>query len=147
LTADCLPLFLASRAGDRIGLFHVGWRGLVTGIVERAVEAMAVEPGSMLAWLGPAIGPRRFEVGPEVAELLVQHPGRDRAVAAFGDGRYLADLPALVRRRLERSGVSAVESAIGCTYDEAERWFSHRRRSPTGRMASLIWLRPADGSV
>ena len=66
LTADCLPILLADRDSGVVAVAHAGWRGLAKGVIEAAVAAMHVEPSSVLAWLGPAIGPRAFEVGSDV---------------------------------------------------------------------------------
>jgi YfiH family protein len=141
LTADCLPLLLASRAGDRVGIAHAGWRGLVLGVVEAAVAALAIDPSDLVAWLGPAIGPAAFEVGGEVRRMLVaMQPESD---ADFRPGRgqkYLADLPALVRRRLAACGVKAVHGGEYCTVADPARFYSYRRDGQTGRMAALIWL-------
>ncbi len=141
LTADCLPVLLASESGDLVGAAHAGWRGLAAGVIEAAVAAMAAPPPSLMAWLGPAIGPAHFEVGPEVREaLLTGDSGAAGAFVANPSGRFLADLPALVRRRLEALGVSRVYGGGECTFASRERYFSHRRDGVTGRQASLIWL-------
>jgi YfiH family protein len=144
LTADCLPVVLASTTGDAVAAVHAGWRGLARGVIEAAVAALAVAPSSLLAWLGPAIGPRRFEVGPEVRdEFLLGDPGALEAFAPNSRGRFMADLPALARRRLERLGVRRIYGGDACTHTEAERYFSHRRDGETGRQATLVWLDPA----
>ncbi len=98
----------------------------------------------LLAWLGPAIGPESFEVGPEVRAAFVQHDAQ--AVQAFHaarEGKYLADIYLLAHLRLQRLGVAAVYGGGFCTVTESARFFSYRRDGATGRMASLIWL--ADG--
>jgi len=141
LTADCLPILLAAESGDLVGAAHAGWRGLAAGVIEATVSAMAAAPQSLLAWLGPAIGPAHFEVGPEVREALLT--GDSGAAGAFVEntrGRFMADLPALVRRRLEALGVSRIYGGDECTYAAEERYFSHRRDGMTGRQATLIWL-------
>jgi YfiH family protein len=146
LTADCLPVLLASTAGDRVGVAHAGWRGLAAGVIEATVRALNTPPGGLLAWLGPAIGPSRFEVGPEVREQMLRSPGGNGDEAAFvpnARGRYLADLYALARHRLARAGVPRVYGGGSCTHTESERYFSHRRDGRTGRQATLIWLEPA----
>jgi YfiH family protein len=141
LTADCLPVLLASESGDLVGAAHAGWRGLAAGVIEATVTAMAAPPQSLLAWLGPAIGPAHFEVGPEVREaLLTRDSGAAGAFVANYRGRFMADLAALVRRRLEGLGVSRIWGAGECTYAAGERYFSHRRDGATGRQATLIWL-------
>jgi YfiH family protein len=141
LVADCLPVFLVSQAGDRVALAHAGWRGLAAGVVEAAVAALACDPGELVAWLGPAIGPRAFEVGVEVRDAFVT---RDPAAAAdFAPGRggrFLADLPGLARRRLAAAGVRSVHGGGLCTVTDSRRFFSYRRDGATGRMAALLWL-------
>ncbi len=140
LTADCLPILLASETGDRVGAAHAGWRGLAAGVIEATVNALGA-PGELLAWLGPAIGPRHFEIGPEVREALLRaDPEAHAAFALNARGRFTADLFALARRRLVRAGVERIYGGGVCTYADAARYFSHRRDGRTGRQASLIWL-------
>lgn len=143
LTADCLPLLLCDRQGQRVAAVHAGWRGLLGGVIEATVAAMARAPSDLLAWLGPAIGAQAFEVGPEVRERFVAADAR--ATAAFGPGkgdRWLADIDELARQRLSRLGVVAVSGGGVCTYSDAERFFSYRRDGRCGRMATLIWRVP-----
>jgi YfiH family protein len=146
LTADCLPVLLASVAGDRVGAAHAGWRGLAAGVIEATVAALGASPRQLLAWLGPAIGPRHFEVGTEVREeFLGRAEAGDTAAdeAAFvpnARGRYMADLYALARRRLQRLGVERIYGGGQCTYTDDARYYSHRRDGRTGRQATLIWL-------
>lgn len=141
LVADCLPVFLAGRAGDRVGIAHAGWRGLAAGVVEATVAAFACKPGELVAWLGPSIGPRAFEVGPEVRDaFLAQDAGAAAAFHPGRPGRWLADLPGLARRRLAAAGVTAVSGGDICTHADAARFYSFRRDGATGRMAALAWL-------
>ena len=141
LTADCLPVFLASRAGNRVGIAHAGWRGLATGVVEATVAALATDPAELIAWLGPAIGPSAFEVGGEVRRMFVATQPEAAADFRPGSGqKYLADLPGLARRRLAACGVTAVYGGGHCTVAEPARFFSYRRDGQTGRMAALMWL-------
>lgn len=141
MTADCLPVLLCDRAGSTVAAVHAGWRGLCDGVLEAAVAAMAVAPGELLAWMGPAIGPDAFEVGAEVrAAFVARDPAADAAFAPIDDGKYLADLYALGRQRLAAAGVGAVTGGDHCTVIERDLFFSYRRDRQTGRMASLIWL-------
>jgi len=141
LVADCLPVFLASRAGDRVGVAHAGWRGLAAGVVEATVAALDCEPGSLVAWLGPAIGPDAFEVGGDVREAFIgRDPGAAGAFRAGRAGRFLADLPALARRRLAALGIHDVRGGGLCTHADPARFYSYRRDGVTGRMAALAWL-------
>jgi YfiH family protein len=144
LTADCLPLLLCDRAGTRVAAVHAGWRGLADGVIEAAVARLAVPTGEILCWLGPGIGPQAFEVGPEVRARFLEQGG-EATEAAFCPGRggkWLADLYALGRGRLERCGVDRVWGGGLCTYSDPQRFFSYRRDGVTGRMASLIWIDP-----
>lgn len=141
LVADCLPVFLASRDGDRVGVAHAGWRGLAAGVVEATVVALGCDPARLVAWLGPAIGPQAFEVGEEVRAAFTE---RDPAAAAQFHpgraGRWLADLPALARRRLMECGVASVHGGGTCTASDPACFYSYRRDGVTGRMAALAWL-------
>jgi YfiH family protein len=141
LTADCLPVFLCREDGSRVAVAHAGWRGLAAGVLENAAAAVGAPQARVLAWLGPAIGPAAFEVGPEVREAFVA--AQAQAQAAFaprGEGKYLADLYALARLRLARAGVRAVHGGGYCTYTEADRFFSYRRVKASGRLGAFIWI-------
>src|SRR5699024_2385507 len=76
LTADCLPVLLCARDTDAVAAVHAGWRGLAGGVVEATVAALDSPPHRLLAWLGPAIGPGRFEVGPEVRTAFLRRDHR-----------------------------------------------------------------------
>lgn len=141
LTADCLPVLLCNRQGTKIAALHAGWRGLAAGVIESGVQAVN-EPGNeLLAWLGPAIGPAKFEVGAEVRAAFVQHdPQAASAFRITRDGKYLADIYALARLRLQKIGVVSVYGGGFCTVTDSGRFFSYRRDGVTGRMATLIWI-------
>lgn len=141
LTADCVPVLLADRGSDAVAIAHAGWRGLAAGVIEAAVARMGVPAAGLIAWLGPAIGPRSYEVGPEVRAAFVRHDAA--AAAAFAphrSERFLADLFMLARQRLAAAGVAAVYGGGRCTYTDAERFYSYRREPATGRFASLVWI-------
>jgi YfiH family protein len=141
LTADCLPVLLCNRAGTKVAALHAGWRGLAGGVMEAGVKAMGVAGSELLAWLGPAIGPEEFEVGPEVRTAFIQHDAQAaQAFRAAREGKFLADIYQLARQRLQRLGVAAVYGGGFCTVTEGARFFSYRRDGVTGRMAALIWL-------
>jgi polyphenol oxidase len=141
LTADCLPILLAADSGDLVAAAHAGWRGLAGGVIEATVRALGVEPARLMAWLGPAIGPQHFEVGPEVRDALLQGDlGAQEAFVPNARGRFMADLAALARRRLVSLGVDRIYGGGHCTFSDGVRYFSHRRDGITGRQATLIWL-------
>jgi len=141
LTADCMPVLLADAAGTRVAAAHAGWRGMSAGVIENAVGALGVPPGEVIAWLGPAIGPGAFEVGPDVHAAFTTHdPGAADAFRPHGAGKFMADLYALARRRLARAGVTRVHGGGFCTHGDAERFFSYRREKLSGRMGAFIWI-------
>ena len=137
LTADCLPVALvAEKAGERrrLAVLHVGWRGLLEGIVGNGVQALGATSGIRAA-IGPAIGPCCYEVGKEVAG-----PYRDRFGADVTPNGRL-DLPLAAERALEDAGCASVERIGGCTSCDPERFFSHRRdRGLTGRQGVVAVL-------
>lgn len=144
LTADCLPVLFCDRDGSVVAAAHAGWRGLLGGMLEATVAAMQLPPDRIMAWLGPAIGAQAFEVGAEVRDAFVNAQAQTGAafVARMGN-KWLADIYALARLRLQRIGVDQVYGGGACTYSEAERFYSYRREGATGRMASLVWLENA----
>ena len=140
MTADCLPVLFASQDGQRVAAAHAGWKGLAGGVLEATLAALGTLDVSV--WLGPAIGPDAFEVGPEVRDaFLHRHPDAGQAFSNPHKDRYHADLYGLARCLLTQAGVSAKAIYGGgrCTYLEADAFFSYRRDRITGRMASLIW--------
>lgn len=144
LTADCLPVVLASRDGERLGIAHAGWRGLKDGVIEATVGALEVPGRQLLAWLGPAIGPGAFEVGEEVrAAFTDSDPGSAEAFTANARGRWQADIYALARRRLRALGIEAISGGGACTFTQHDRYFSYRRDPKAGRMATLLWREAA----
>jgi len=138
--ADCMPVLLAARDGSAVGAAHAGWRGLAGGVLEAAVRAMSTPTAELLAWLGPAIGQRHFEVGAEVrAAFLAVDAGASVAFSPNERGRWQCDLHGLARRRLAALGVNAVFGGDWCTFADRGRFFSYRRDGRCGRMAALIW--------
>lgn len=154
MVADCMPVLFADEAGTVVAAAHAGWRGLAghggTGVLEATVRtlesAAGVSPASLLAWLGPCIGPGKFEVGPEVREAFTTgDPGAASAFAPQAGGKFLADLPALAHRRLAALGVSRLSGNDGtvrwCTVSNPSLFFSHRRDRASGRFAAAVVLR------
>ena len=167
MVADCLPVLLATEDGAVVAAAHAGWRGLAgtdgpggQGVLESVFQHVRAltygntedDATKIVAWLGPCIGPSAFEVGPEVkAAFEAGQPGADRFFVPGGAGKYLADLPALARLRLQALGVTQIYgndgSAPWCTVSNPSRFFSHRRDAgvggngfgTTGRMAACIW--------
>lgn len=144
MTADCLPALFCNRAGDRVAAAHAGWRGLAAGVLEAAVSSFSNDPADVMVWLGPAIGPDAFEIGPEVREAFIAtHPSTvDAFVPSVNDGKFMANIYQLARLRLAAYGVKAVYGGGFSTYNDP-RFYSYRRSARTGRFASLIWIEHA----
>ena len=144
MTADCLPVFFADQEGSRVGVAHAGWRGLAAGVLENTVAALECEPAEVIAWLGPAIGPRVYEVGCEVRDAFVHYdPAAASAIvpSPYRLKHYMIDLYRLAQLRLESIGVVQVFGGGFCTASDETRFYSFRRDGAnTGRMASVIWL-------
>jgi YfiH family protein len=145
-TADCLPVLFCDARAAVIGAAHAGWRGLAGGVLENTIARMrSAGAGEIFAWMGPAIGPACFEVGPEVfAIFTARNAAMQNTFAPVQDrpGKYFADIYALARSVLESAGVVHVSGGGLCTFTDDRRFYSYRRDKTTGRMASLIWLEP-----
>jgi YfiH family protein len=141
LTADCLPVLFVDMRGREVAAAHAGWRGLAGGVLEQTVGRFAAAPQTLLAWLGPAIGPASFEVGAEVREEFLKWSSDcETAFVQHEKGRWLADIYQLARLRLRKTGITAIYGGDYCTYRDAERFYSYRRDGETGRVATLIWF-------
>ena len=145
LTADCLPVLFCADDGSEVGAAHAGWRGLASGVLEATVAAMETSPQRLIAWLGPAAGPQRYEVGGEVREAFVSRDAlAENAFIATRPDHWNVDLYALAKRRLVQAGMRGDRIFGGdlCTISNPARFYSHRRDRRTGRMASMVWLQP-----
>ena len=149
LTADCMPVFFASKSGNVIGAAHAGWRGLSAGVLENTLQEMlalspGINPKDIVVWMGPAIGPTAFEVGEDVLQAFATQ-GQTILSKAFtpidgNSGKYLANLYLLARERLRSMGIEQIDGGDFCTFNDSERFFSYRRDKETGRFASFIWI-------
>lgn len=138
LTADCLPILLASTDGIHIAAIHAGWRGLLAGIISNVVESLGTI--NVIAWLGPAIGSACFEVGKEVKTAFVCKSAQfSSAFFRTNDDKFLLDIYQLARIELATLGIHQVYGGDFCTVTDEERFYSYRRDGKTGRMATLIW--------
>lgn len=140
MTADCLPVLLTDKEGTQVAAVHAGWRGLLDGVIEQTVEQFAHR--DLIAWFGPAIGSKAFEVGDEVRRFFVQKDpqAQNAFVAGKQPGKWLADINMLATQRLNTLGVSDIYYSDICTFENTDKLFSYRHEGQTGRQASLIWL-------
>lgn len=165
MVADCLPVLLTNHSGDFVAAAHAGWRGLAgagsVGILESLLESVLGKPASktsapqlntLIAWLGPCIGPTKFEVGEEVRAAFIAFDAQAvqmfKPVVGSGATKWLADLPGLARQRLTAAGVGQIDGNDGslpwCTVSNPSNYFSHRRDSlalgSSGRLVACVWL-------
>lgn len=141
MTADCLPILLCNQQGDTVAAIHAGWRSLAAGIIEKTLARFHCKAETVIAWLGPAIGPSQFEVGHDVYDTFCQHsPSARQAFKASDSSHYLADIYQLATQRLNSHGVNAIYGGDLCTVSDEQQFFSYRRDGKTGRMATLIWI-------
>jgi purine-nucleoside/S-methyl-5'-thioadenosine phosphorylase / adenosine deaminase len=141
MTADCLPVLICNRNGNKVAAVHAGWRGLADGVIEASVASLNEKPDDLLVWLGPAIGPQAFEVGEEVCDIFIKK--QPQCISAFEQnraGHFLLDIYHLARLRLQQLGISAVYGGEYCTFTDVNHFYSYRRDGTTGRQASLIWF-------
>lgn len=140
MTADCLPLLVTNFSGTKVAAIHGGWRGLAGGIIENTLSHFQESPSQLMAWLGPAIGPRQFEVGQDVVDIFVHRDTDNKRCFLPHGSKYLADIYQLARNILQAYGVIQISGGNYCTVEQEEEFFSYRRDGQTGRMASLIWI-------
>lgn len=142
LSADCLPILFCNQQGDHVAAVHAGWRGIQSGVIESCIAKLPGSGSQWLAWLGPGISVKHFEVGDEVYEAFTQNDAEaKKAFYRHTPGKWLADLYLLARQKLEACGIMRHYGGEYCSYSDAERFFSYRRdKGITGHMASLIWM-------
>jgi hypothetical protein len=141
LTADCLPLLICDTDGQHVAAIHAGWKGLAAGVIEQAIAAFPCEPGRLMAWMGPAIGPESFEVGQDVYDVFTSFDAVAKSAFVQHADRWLCDIYLLTRQRLKNAGLDRIYGGGLCTYADNKRFYSYRRDGVTGRMASLIWIK------
>lgn len=143
MTADCLPVLFSTTSGNEVAAAHAGWRGLCDGVLEETVKYFQAKSEDIIAWFGPAIGPKAFQVGVDVVEKFVAVD--EKAKLAFQpdvieDGKYLGNLYQIATQQLNNLGITQIYGGNHCTFNEKEKFFSYRRDNQTGRMASVIWF-------
>lgn len=141
LTADCLPILLANRRGDEVAAIHAGWRGLAAGIIANTIAAMTTDANDLVAWIGPGISQANYEVDEAVRDaFVIRDHLATNCFAPNDNDRWQADLKMLAVIALRAIGVRRVTDSGLCSFALGDRFFSHRREAPTGRMASVIQI-------
>jgi len=141
LTADCLPILVCNKQGDKIAAIHAGWRGLASGIIQTTLEKLAEPADHLLLWFGPAIGARHYQVGQDFYDTFLSiSPMMQQAFKQTSPTHWHADIYALAKLQCEQLGIKHIYGGEHCTFADSTHFYSHRRDGTTGRMASLIWF-------
>jgi polyphenol oxidase len=144
LTADCLPILICNKTGNKVAAIHAGWRGLVCGIIANCVQLMHEAPENLLIYLGPAIGPLQFEVGSDVYEaFLTKEADYQRAFTEKSANKWFLNIYTMASLQLNKLGITPQQIFGGshCTVTESDLFYSYRRNPlDTGRIISLIWF-------
>ena len=141
LTADCLPLLICDRDGDEIAAIHIGWRGYTKNIITAAIKTFRQHPENLLAWIGPCICAKHYEVGKEVRQACMSvSTASANAFTPSRKDHWFADIQLLVRLQLQEQGLDNIFGGQYCTYRDKDLFYSYRRDRVTGRTASMIWM-------
>ena len=141
MTADCLPILLCNVQKSEIAVIHGGWRPLAANIIANTLAKMRSDVNDIEVWLGPCIGDTAFEVGEDVKLAFTrQNSNFSNAFILQKNEKYLADLHVIAKMQLSALNVSKISVLKECTYNLPNKYYSYRRESITGRMASVICL-------
>ncbi len=147
MTADCLPILLASHNGKEIAAIHGGWRPLAQNIIAKTLSCFSTQPEQITAWLGPCIATKYLKLGlmfikplfnvmlflSKLFKLISPSQTINKPTA-----KYLANLALLATIQLQQLGIKNIINQSFCTYSNPADFFSYRRENITGRMASII---------
>jgi polyphenol oxidase len=140
MTADCLPLLVCNNQGSEVAAVHAGWRGLLAGVIDNTIQQLTSKAEDLLVWLGPAIGPKHFELNEDIHNQFIQRQPQFSQGFFQRDNSIYADIYQLARINLQQLGVTAIYGGDYCSYSQADLFYSYRRnKGNTGRMASLIY--------
>ena len=142
VTADCLPICVCNHQGSEVAAIHAGWRGVLGGIIQNTIHGMHSPASSLMAWLGPAIGPSKFELNTAIqSQFTTAWPAAAKAFNTKQQAIY-CDLYELATTMLEELGVQQIYSERRCTVTEEAYFYSYRREGQTGRMTTMITIQP-----
>ena len=141
LTADCLPVLISDKNASIVAAIHCGWRGLYANILKKCIAKMGVNGKDLLCWLGPCISYKPYRVDENFRKQFVLQ-NKELAHCFYRDrrGSWHADLKKIARIQLQQLGVGNISQSPYCTHDNKNLFYSYRRDTETGRMASMIWI-------
>jgi polyphenol oxidase len=145
--ADCVPIMIIDPIKKVVGIIHAGWKGTVTDIVSHAITEIIkvydVNPGDLVAGIGPSIGPDHYLVGEEVIAAVEKTFGEySKELLDYSNGEMHFNLWLANEYLLKKNGLKRVESARICTACHTEDWYSHRAENgSTGRFGAMIAIK------
>ncbi len=149
MSADCVPILLYDKSNKAIGAVHAGWRGTVSKILDKTVEAMEKEfgtkPSDLIAGIGPSISPEIYEVGQEVIDAAENAFGNITSMVNKKEGKTFFNLWEANRFQLisKQLNPENIEVAGICTYQNADEFFSARKSlNKAGRFGAGIVINP-----
>lgn len=141
LTADCLPIVICHATEPSVAAIHAGWRGMHDGIIANTLRHLNRPTNQLLAWLGPAISAKHYEIGDELYQRFIQKDSNYAAAFSKPTTHWHLDLYRLATIQLQQLGVKQIYGGDYCTYQEPQRFYSYRRDGQnTGRMATIVWI-------
>ena len=139
LSADCLPIIIASNNGDKIGVIHAGWRGLASGIIQKFLKRFARNPKDVVVWVGPSINPENYIISEDVfnklSKISTKFFSRTKDI-----GAWHLDLKYVAKIILKQAGVEQIFLENICTFSNPDQYYSYRRENQTGRIVSIICI-------
>ncbi len=144
MTADCVPILLCDSKGTQVAAVHAGWQGMYKEIIAATVQRFDISAKNLIAWIGPSICGKCYEVDEELARRFCTYA--EAITQGSSAGKFQLNLPLVAFKQLSNIGVGQIFQSNLCTYCSHETFYSHRRAthnglSSTGRIVSVIGLR------
>lgn len=143
MSADCIPILLTDTQARFAAAIHAGWRGVENNIIRNSIISSNIKVNEIIAYIGPSICQKHFEVGAEVLEQFTkQYMENKQFFIPNSNNKFNCDLAAIAKLQMLKIGIlpNNIHLSNLCTYCEKELFYSYRRDGITGRIASLIWL-------
>ena len=143
MTADCIPILITNTNGSFVGAIHAGWRGVENNIIANTIQSSKVPPKDIIAYIGPAICGKHFEVGFDVFEIFTKlSSDYEKFFTPKGNDKFECDLIGIAKLQLINLGILDKNIYLSnlCTYCNNDLFYSYRKEKNTGRFASLIWI-------
>jgi len=137
LSADCLPIMMCDRFGKKVGVLHVGWRGLDKDLIQKFIKKFKVAPEDLCVWIGPTISPKNYIVREDVYSKVKKISSK--VFKKIDDLHWSLNLSLAAQIILRSANINNIFVERLCTYNSSNLYYSYRRDNVTGRMVSLIW--------